>query len=609
MYFVCESIIMQLDECNPKPAKPLEYIVEKIGFQTIGIDEFIALKEDFNRLRDEVLSMRKELTKLKMQSIDAVNDIENNNMPSNQSTTNDHIQSMGLVFGDICFEKFTNGIESYNVFAKVDNCLLTNENANVVSANKADLATFCPEKRIDCLDNQSINDISLDQSKTTANDCSHSTEVEEEVNVSACQSDGSAYPSDGSENEISNTDEMSDIQALEMIPEEHETDENASATESSNEIIPSENLQTIPEVSVELNGESDEQNLQSNITDISFDQSKTSACDCPHSTDLEAEMNISADESIESGCANETTIAELSYVQVLGVIQEENETGEKISSTLSSNDTIPNETGQSAATDLNISEQSSQNITVISSDLSEMIDSEILPNKSKENSDKVEAQENSIEIGSVDKSNVSKTTENIQKIIHDCFIQNCNEMQAAKLPPSDSEDSEVKMSNTTQSDEMVTCNVHQQLPNDTVREMTDLNISVSAERFEINKTMGPIQSDSALIIMDGVGIANNEIELIDNQIKMNIKSMSQDSCQSSTSSSGSSSDVRTIVKHNAQNKLNEDNLDGISGHDKKVPNGIEKIKARQFPRDDIETEFLLSISSTAERSIQTVPSK
>lgn len=641
----------------------MKYIVEKIGYKTIGVDDFVALKEDLNRLRDEVSSMRKELTKLKMQSIDDVQDIENNNMPVDQSAMIGYEQSMGLVFGDICFEKFTNCVESYNVFAKVDDCSLINENANVVSRNNSDLITFGPENQhiffevahetiaietsgIKVLeqgtdenanatvstneivpaiapitsainashstevsaevssepDDQSTTHISWDQSKTSANDCSHSTEVEAEVNALACQSDGAA-------SETCNTDETSDIQALEMIPEEHKTDESTSATESSNETIPSEMLQPFSEVSVEVDEGSDEQNSQS-ITDFSFDQSKTSVNDCSHSTDVEAEINISAGESIKSGCANETTTEGLLPIQVLEVILEEHETGEDMSKTLSSNDTISTEIGQSvlesaiihsneaaAAADLNIG--------FISSDEN----SEDTIDKSHETPDKsIETRESLIETEDVDQNNVSEITKNIEKMIRDCFIQNFNEMQAAKLPPSDSDDSEVKMSIASQSDEMVICNIYQQLPNEKVREMTRLNISDSAECFEINTTVRPIQPDNALL-MESVEISDHEIEVIDNQIKMNIESVNQDSFQSSTSSSCTSSDGKTVVECNAQNELNEDCPDGNSDHDKNVPNAIEEIKARQFLRDDIETEFLLCVSSAAQRFIRTFPSK
>lgn len=652
---------MQLDECDPKPEKPIEYIVERIGFKTIGIDEFLALKDDFNRLRDDVSSMRKELTKLKMQFIDDVQDIENNNIPIDQSTINGHEKSMGLVFGDICFEKFTNGNESYNVFAKVNNCSLINENTNVISTSDSDLATFWPEKQNDSfetaceidssahdailnetsgitflekmpkerctdentsvtvslkeiisvkpktsainashsteisgevimeIDAQSIADISLDQSKTSANDCSHSTDIETEFNVLACQGAGSA-------SETFNTDETSDIQVFEMITEEHETDENKNATKSSDETIPSEMLQTDPGVSVEVNEKSDDQS----ITDISFDQLETSADDCSQSTDVEAEINFLACESIESGYENETTIDGLSVIQVLEVIPEEHETDENTSTT-SSEDTTQTETGQSApqsmaihpneaaaAADLNIGEQSSPNITVISSDLLTMIDSEIKDKSHETSYESFETQENSIETESVDKNNVSETTENIEKMIRNCFIQNCNEMQAAKLPPSDSEDSEVKTSNTTQSDEMVTCNIYQQLSNDEVREMTGLNISDSAKCFEMNTTVRPVQPDCALIMED--------IEI-------------SDQYSSHSSTSRSSLDAKTVVECTAQNELDKDCRDGISDHGEKVPNGIEEVKARLFPPDDIETEFLLSVSSAAQRSVRTFPTK
>lgn len=619
--------VLQLDECDPKPAKPIEYIAKKIGFETIGVDEFMTLKEDFNRLRDEVSIIRKELTKLNMQSIDDVQDIENNNMPIDQSTMNSHEQSMGLVFGDICFETFTNGDESYNVFAQVSGCSLANKNVTIVPTNNSDLVTCWPENQNNLIgmtseidssaketisnessgikvlqkfpeertsatvssneiipatpktlaidashltevsaevnsesDDQSITDISMDQSKTSASDCSHSTEVEKEDNVSECQSDGST-------NETFNTDETSDIQGLEMIPEEHETDE--STFTSSNETIPSEMLdETVPDQSVEVNKESDEQNTQS-ITDISLDQSKASASDCSHEANASAEIS-----SLKGDRSNITTTHGLS------------------------------------------------DNTVISSDLSKIIiDNEILP-IIKDAPDlslveeSIEKREKTIETDCVDNNNISETTEDtedVDELNRYCFIQTCNEMQAAKLPTSDSEDSEVKMSNTTQSDEMVARNIYQQLANDTLGKMTGSNNSDSAECFEMNTIVHTIQPDSALIIMDGVKIPDHDIEVIDSQIKMNIKSMNQDSSQrlisSSSSDSSTDSNAMTTVERSAQNELNEDCSGGISDHGAKATNGIDEVKHTQFLHDDIETEFLLSVSSAAQRSIRTFPSK
>lgn len=615
--------VLQLDECDPKPANPNLYIAKKFGFEAIGVDEFMTFKEDFNRLRAEVSTMRKEWTKLKMQSIDDGRDIENHNMPIDQSTMNSHEQSMGLVFGDICFETFTNGNESYNVFAQVSDCPRTNRNANIVSTNNSDLVACWPENQKnligmaleiengsahETISNESsgikvlekfpeehtsaavssnetisatpkilainashstdesaevnsesddtdisITDISLDQSKTSASDCSHSTEVDKGDNVSECQSDGST-------NETFNTDETSDIQFLEIIPEEHETDE--SSFTSSNETIPSEMLQTVRDVSAEVNKESDEQNTQS-ITDISLDQSKALASDCSHEA---------------------STLAEISSLLRGG------------HSSITATDGL-------------------SDITVISSDRSKMIDSEILPivNDTLDLSSLVKE---SFETDSVDNTNISETTEateDVDELDRNCFIQTCNEMQAAKLPTSDSEDSEVKMSYTTQSDEMVTRNIYQQHSNDELGKMTGSNISDSAECFEMNTIVRTIQPDSALIIMEGGKISDNEIEVINSQMKMNIKSVNQNSSQSlkSSSSSESSTDsnVKTAIERNAQNELNEDCSGGITDHGAQATNGIEEVKHTQFPHDDIETEFLLSVSGAAQRSIRTFPSK
>lgn len=545
---MCENIL-QLDQCDPKPAKPLEYIADKIGFKMIGVDGFMTLKKDLDDLRNEVQSLRKELTKLKISFTDDIEHMQNNNNNNNTSIKNStmnghkHDQSLGLVFGDICFDEFTTGIESDNILGKVKYCSLTKRNVNVVPEINSDSDTSGPEMQNDFF-------------------------------TITCDSDGSANGT------ISN--ETSDSQILEMIPEELETDEIASATVSSIDIISAKSEQSdaetsfvdyyphSTEISTDLNITG--QSLQS-ITDIASDQSKTSATYRSHST----EANFLACNS--DGSANETFTDESLDIQILEMILEENETDENTSATVwSTVDTIPTEsisqtssaiyfsTSTEITTDLNSAEQSSHNITDMSSDQSQMNDSDICDGM--EQDEFAETQENSMEMENAD--NISETTR---------FIRNCDEMQAARLPPSDSEDSEVKMTDAIQPDEMVTYDIRQQIPNDTVRELTGLDLSDNNNALIMESVENPTETDAQ-----------------SNCDETNAEPLHQGSSQSSASSS--SSDVKTVVEYDAQVE------NGIADRDGKGSNGVERKKACQLLHDDMETEFLLTVSSVAKHSIR-----